>query len=428
MKFYLSFRYVNRSRQNTLSFNQVWISKMISFGPQFVLMVWSFHVMITWKQRQHDLTHRWGTMKYQENETPRPQFNGKYKICEVTKRSIVTYPAWKRWMKYMISIPLTMMFTTYAFLGVIMVYTNRDNVLAKYFGDPNQNVGELFNLTWNLSIIGKTDAIVAVELSTDHLSNPKFWWTVGLFPSLIGLGLPLLNFVLMRLSRMLNNFENHRTESHYRNALIAKVIAFRFVAYFAALYYYASIAAIGGFGGMAVKNGFLRIATSLVIYLTIQHWWNLLLQICVPLLILRYHKDRRNNRLRKEQRELEHSKKEYRTNKDLTVEELKRLGERITNKEALLTQGTSELWDELILPDYDPFFDYIQSVIYFAYVVCFSTVFPLTPLLVLINQLINMRLHAYKICRVRRRPLAQKTGGVSLVSIIFKTIILQFQH
>ena len=56
---------------------------MISFGPQFVLMVWSFHVMITWKQRQHDLTHRWGTMKYQENETPRPQFNGKYKICEV---------------------------------------------------------------------------------------------------------------------------------------------------------------------------------------------------------------------------------------------------------------------------------------------------------------------------------------------------------
>ena len=153
-----------------------------------------------------------------------------------------------------------------------------------------------------------------------------------------------------------------------------------------------------------------------------------MLQICVPLLILRYHKDRRNNRLRKEQRELEHSKKEYRTNKDLTVEELKRLGERITNKEALLTQGTSELWDELILPDYDPFFDYIQSVIYFAYVVCFSTVFPLTPLLVLVNQLINMRLHAYKICRVRRRPLAQKTGGVSLVSIIFKTIILQFQH
>ncbi len=382
-------------------------------------MIWSFYVMISWKQRQNDLTHRWGTMKYQENETPRPQFNGKYQTCEITKRSIVTYPAWKRWLKYMISIPLTVMFTAFAFLGVIMVYTNRDIMLAKYFGDPDQDVGELFDLTWHISIIGKTDAMVAVDLSTEHLTNPNFWFTVGCFPILIGLSLPLLNFFLMRLSRILNNFENHRTESNYRNGLIAKVIAFRFVAYFAALYYYASISAISAvknLGDQAVKNGFLRIATSLVIYLTIQHWWTLLLQICVPLLVLRYHKDRRNNMLKSEQRDLEHCKKEYRTNKNLTVDDLKQLGERITNKEALLTQGTSELWDELKLPDYDPFFDYIQSVIYFAYVVCFSTVFPLTPLLVLTNQLINMRLHAYKICRVRRRPLAQKTGGVSVLS------------
>ena len=390
----------------------------LTLSPKFIIMVWSFHVMISWKKIQNDLTHRWGTMKYQENETPRPQFYGKHKICEITKRSIVTYPSWKRWMKYMISIPLTMMFTGYAFLGVIMVYTNRDNVLANYFGDPDQDVGELFDLTWNLSIIGKTDAIVAVDLSSEHLTNPKFWFTVGLLPSLIGLSLPLLNFLLMRVSRVLNDFENHRTESHYRNALIAKVIAFRFVAYFAALYYYASVAATGsvnGLGDAAVKNGFLRIATSLVIYLTIQHWWSLFLQICVPLLVLTYRKDRRNNILKTERRDLENMKKEYRENHNLTDSEVKTLHDKIRNKEALLRQGTSDLWEEMMLPDYDPFFDYIQSIIYFAYVVCFSSVFPITPIFVLINQLINMRLHAYKICRVRRRPLAQKTGGVSMI-------------
>lgn len=65
------------------------------------------------------------------------------------------------------------------------------------------------------------------------------------------------------------------------------------------------------------------------------------------------------------------------------------------------------------LPEYNPFFDYIQAVMNFTYVACFSAVMPLTPLLVLMNQLINMRLHAFKICRSRRRPLAQKTGGVS---------------
>jgi len=121
--------------------------------------------------------------------------------------------------------------------------------------------------------------------------------------------------------------------------------------------------------------------------------------------------------MKTEVRELENAKKEYRQNQNLAVEQLNELREYIANKEILLKQGSSKIWDELTLPDYDPFFDYIQSVTYFAYVTCFSVVLPLTPLLVLINQLVNMRLHAYKVCRVRRRPLAQKTGGVSVLSV-----------
>ena len=36
-------------------------------------MVWSFYVMTSWKQRQNDLTHRWGSMNFTQDETPRPQ-------------------------------------------------------------------------------------------------------------------------------------------------------------------------------------------------------------------------------------------------------------------------------------------------------------------------------------------------------------------
>jgi hypothetical protein len=39
----------------------------------------------------------------------------------------------------------------------------------------------------------------------------------------------------MRISVILNDFENYRTESHYRTALIVKVFSFRFVCYFATL-------------------------------------------------------------------------------------------------------------------------------------------------------------------------------------------------
>ena len=55
----------------------------------------------------------------------------------------------------------------------------------------------------------------------------------------LGLAMPLLNLVFMQVSRALNNFENYKTKTKYRNALIIKVIAFGFIAYFAALYYYA---------------------------------------------------------------------------------------------------------------------------------------------------------------------------------------------
>lgn len=50
----------------------------------------------------------------------------------------------------------------------------------------------------------------------------------------------------------------------------------------------------------------------------------------------------------------------------------------------------------------------------FAYVTCFSVILPITPLVVLINHLLNMRLDAFKLCRGRRRPLAQKTGGIGV--------------
>jgi hypothetical protein len=98
-----------------------------------------------------------------------------------------------------------------------------------------------------------------------------------------------------------------------------------------------------------------------------------------------------------------------------TTWEQHKLQNHIKKKETLLDRSKSKLWEEMSLTEHDPFFDYVQSIIFFTYVVCFSSVFPLTPLLVLFNQLINMRLHAYKICKLRRRPLAQKTGGVSVV-------------
>eukprot|EP00559_Dactyliosolen_fragilissimus_P001941 CAMPEP_0184866750 /NCGR_PEP_ID=MMETSP0580-20130426/23563_1 /TAXON_ID=1118495 /ORGANISM="Dactyliosolen fragilissimus" /LENGTH=322 /DNA_ID=CAMNT_0027366597 /DNA_START=1470 /DNA_END=2438 /DNA_ORIENTATION=- len=86
----------------------------------------------------------------------------------------------------------------------------------------------------------------------------------------------------------------------------------------------------------------------------------------------------------------------------------------LINKRILLDHAQNSTWVEVMLPTYDPFFDYVTAIVQFAYVVCFSSVFPLTPFIVLVNNLLSMRLNGFKICRGRRRPLSKKSGGIGV--------------
>ena len=366
--------------------------------------------MINWRKRQNFLAHRWGTLNFKEEETTRPQFQGKHAPCHITNEMRICYPAWKRWLKYCISIPLIVVFTVSSLIGMLMMYANRDIILAQYYSDGEEKI---FHFDWSIAVIGRIETISAVTLSREHLSDPNFWYIIAGFPVALGLAMPLLNFVFMQVSRALNDFENYRTETQYRNALIIKVIAFRFVAYFAALYYYAYVSI--GIDKKIVENGILRVGTSLVIYLTVANWWTLFLTIYVPLLMLRWRLYRERLNVQNEVRSLQVMEMNYSTCVELSKEEANTIKMKLINRRILLEQAQSKIWEEMLLPDYDPFFDYVQAIINFAYVSCFSAVLPITPFLVLLNQLGNMRLNAYKICRGRRRPLAQKTGGVRFI-------------
>lgn len=72
----------------------------------------------------------------------------------------------------------------------------------------------------------------------------------------------------------------------------------------------------------------------------------------------------------------------------------------------LLNNGCSgaDLWEEALLKEYnmaDVFDDYTMSLIQFGYVALFSAAFPLAPLLAMINNLVQTRVDAYKICKTR---------------------------
>ena len=119
-------------------------------------------------------------------------------------------------------------------------------------------------------------------------------------------------------------------------------------------------------------------------------------------------------RLRNELRSLEAMELELAPSNenDKTADERLEMKKQLLNKRLLFEHAQVNIWEEMMLPEHDSFTEYLFAVTQFAYVTCFSVVLPITPLIVLINHLLNMRLDAFKICRGRRRPLSQKTGGI----------------
>jgi hypothetical protein len=392
-------------------------------------MIWSFVVMVTWRRRSNFLAYQWGTLDYQEEEVARPEFKGtRYDVCPITNTWIPYYPPWKRWLKMCISIPLTLGFTVATLLGILILYGNRDAMLADYFPSGKSHPYQ-FRFSWE--IIGTP--IQTVALSKTNLSDPRFWFIMTGFPSLLGLILPLLNFCLRQLSLWLNEIENHRTEAEHQTHFIIKVFAFRFVCYFAALYYYSFLGSTtddpkvddpnatevddpNATKDGITEQGIIRVASSLVVYLTIAHWWSICLQVFFPLLLYRWRVFRERLRLRNELRSLEMMELDLAPSneQEKTADERLELKKTLLNKRLLLEHAQVNIWEEMMLPEHDSFTEYLFAVTHFAYVACFSVILPITPLIVLINHLVNMRLDAFKICRARCRPLSQKTGGIGV--------------
>jgi hypothetical protein len=178
------------------------------------------------------------------------------------------------------------------------------------------------------------------------------------------------------------------------------------------LYYYAFVS-VGS--PQAVENGILRVGTGVLVYTTVAHWWQVILQICLPLLVRKVRMHYRGIKLCNALREIEMEEEHVaELDASTTPEEIRKRQVKLVNKRLLLEQAQDEIWLELMRPAHDSFPEYIQAVVLFTFVTCFSVVLPITPLICLINYLISMRLDAYKVCRGRRRPLAEKTGGIGI--------------
>ncbi|XP_044050565.1 anoctamin-10-like isoform X2 [Siniperca chuatsi] len=178
-----------------------------------------------------------------------------------------------------------------------------------------------------------------------------------------------------KVAQSLTEYENHREESAFENHLTAKVLVFTFFNYFAVLFHIA-------FFKQDVPLLRKRLASLLIVTQLV----NQVTEVVIPFLVDRFI-----------------SAPHRRESKDDPEEDKFR------------NQSTLPAFPGL-------FAEYIELLVQFGYLSLFSCVYPLTAVLLLINNLTEIRSDAYKICKLFRKPFSPPVANMGVWQIAFEVL------
>ena len=375
------------------------------------VIIWACFMLVYWRQKSSYLAHRWGVLNYETEETDRPQFRGKYVYDESSGEVRKTYSLWKRVGKYFLTIPVMVLSIFGVLVVMTAVFASQEKLLNEY------RAGEKLNFTPTLTLsnsrrhlfsdLGLENEEAVRRLSINELRNSDYLLVTFFYPCLYGILISIITLLFELVALWLNDFENHRTQTRYINRLILKIFSFEFVTVFTSLYYYA-------FTSKSKEVVYFQISVTIFSLMTVGQWWSVILNIFLPSFYQRALLYRMRANLSHTNR-LIYQARSYMDRHRLPNNEINAsIGAKLEKRIRLLEEARSKCWEEALLSKYDTFNDYTSVVIQIAFLLCFSAIFPLSPLIAMINNIFLIRVNAYKLCFTRQRPVAQKTGSIGV--------------
>ncbi|GLD95464.1 hypothetical protein PINS_up004109 [Pythium insidiosum] len=374
------------------------------------MALWTSAFLLAWRRRAATLAYRWGTLGFEDAEITRPEFKGDPAL---SAGAVKRYPAWKRYAKYAVTIPSVATCIGAVLALTFLAFTTRDRLEQQSIAVRTRAKDVAHDIARDLErglSLENLQRLTALGMSWD------FWFYFLLTPVLYGLLIPALDLVFTRLARALTNWENHETETRHQSHLILKVFSFRFVHVFASLYYYA-------FARGSRDDSLLRVAVQLASFMVSDQLWRNAMQTLYPF-VMRRCAARRKKRDANEQ--FQHSAVFHaaeaadqinKTDSGGAVGRMQMMTQRnavIHEQCVRLEQASDRAWEEAELEPYDTFEDYTEMLIQFGYVTFFSLAFPLAPLLALCNNVLELRMDAFKLCHAKQRPIARKASGIGV--------------
>ena len=349
-----------------------------------LMALWSTMFLEFWKRKQNELQFEWDLFDFEETEeTLRPEFEEAAQKNEANwmKKNPVTQSL-EPFMPFSYKIPrLAMSLSTVLFMIFIVV--------AAIVGV----------IVYRVIILG--------ILNNAGLQDEASVVTSGTAACLNLVAIMAFSFVYQILATKLTDLECPRTETEYEDSYTLKMFLFQFVNYYSSIIYIAFFK--GNFVGYpghyntilgsrqeeCQPGGCLfELTFQLVIIMVGKQFINNVQEIGVPLAM-----------------EL------YRTKKT-EADENKRIKQQMAagESEAVVKNEIDEPWEKDFLlspqPKMNLFGEYLEMVIQFGFTTLFATAFPLAPIFAFVNNVIEIRLDAFKFVTALQRPWAQKAQDI----------------
>ncbi|XP_046398736.1 anoctamin-8 [Ischnura elegans] len=333
----------------------------------FFNVLWASIYLEAWKRYSAELAYRWGTLDQRDEllVEPRPLFTGPLEVSPVTGRLEPTYPAWKRNVfRYFVSVPIICLCLSVVFVVMFLILQLQD--------------------WWDKKI--------------EERSYPFF---LSYLPKiLLAVVITLMDEAYHKVACWLNDRENYRLDTKYENHLIVKVALFQFVNSFLSLFYIAFY-----------LQDQEKLKEQLAALLIARQVIGNIKESALPYLLEQF-------RIAKLSFDLFGALSPSDEKKDDSIidkadEETSEHDENTHPKRQIVNRSVNQAELESTLYKYDGTFeDHLEMFIQFGYVVLFSSAFPMAGLCALLNNVIEIRSDAFKLCFIFQRPFGQRVPNI----------------
>ncbi|CAF0848775.1 unnamed protein product [Brachionus calyciflorus] len=328
------------------------------------MAVWTVLFIEFWKREQSKLQFEWDVIDFEKkNEPIRPEFELKVNTKRknpVTGEEEPYVPFMKRLSRYFVSFSMVLLMVCLVLALVVGVIVYRVSLIMAFPKDTDQ--------TW-VSLMTSVSA-ACINLFLIIILSRFYSW----------------------LAVKLTDFEYHKTDSKYENSLTIKMYLFQFVNFYASIFY------IAFFKGRFRKTKLMEMCNQS----------GCLSELCIQLAIIMIGKQILNN-----VQEViyplaqnywnRHSSGDSKNNKK--------------DKKRWFDDYNLMSWTNLTLFD-----EYLEMVIQYGFITLFVVAFPLAPLFAFLNNVLEIRIDAFKVLTQLKRPLPKKAQDIGIWLTILNTI------